>query len=83
MSTFKIVCVGFLSIASACSTTKITAAAYTVRFLPVWNPVMEGIITICTQPNVITIFIHSISKPDLILLLKTKPKLWTGPKQQL
>jgi len=68
MSKFKIVCVGFLTIASACSTTKSTADAYTVRFLPVWNRVKEGIITICTKPNVITIVIHSIFKPDLMLL---------------
>ena len=75
MSKFKIVCVGFLSIASACSTTKNTAAAYTVRFLPVWNPVLEGIITICTQPNVLTIFIHSIFKPRPNFIIKNTVKI--------
>ena len=64
-----------LSIASACSTTKSTAAAYTVRFLPVWNPVIKGIITICTQPNVLTIFIHSIFKPGPNVIIKNKVKI--------
>ena len=55
--------VGGLSIASACSTRRSTLTAYTVRFLPVWNPVMEGMITINTLSTVLTIFTHSIFKP--------------------
>ena len=63
-----------MSIASACSTGKSTAAAYTVR-LAVWNLVMEGIITMCTQPNVLTIFIHSIFKPGPSFIIKNKVKI--------
>ena len=49
-------------------------AAYTVRFLPVWNPVMEGMITICTLPTVLTQIIHSIFKPgpNVIIIKKVK-----------
>ena len=67
--------VGFLSIVSACSTTKSTAAAYTVRFLPVRNPVMEGMITMCTLPTVLTNFIHSIFKPGTNVITKNKVKI--------
>jgi hypothetical protein len=53
-----------------------TVAAYTVRFLPVWNPVIEGMITISTLSTVLTNFIHIIFKP----IIKTKSKLWTRTK---
>jgi len=35
-----------------------TAAAYTVRFLPVWNPMIEVTITICTTD------IETVHSPD-------------------
>ena len=52
-----------------------TVAAYTVRFLPVCNPVMEGMITICTLPTVLTKFIHSIFKPGPNVITKNKVKI--------
>jgi len=64
-----------LSIASACSTRNSTAAAYRVTFLPVWNPVMEGMITIRTLPTVLTNFIHSIFKPGTNVIMKNKIKI--------
>jgi hypothetical protein len=64
-----------LSIASACSTRKSTVAAYIVRFLPVWNPVMEGTITISTLPTVLTQFIYSIFKPGPNVFIKNKVKI--------
>ena len=68
------------SIASSCSTRKSTVA-YTVRFLPVWNPVMEGMITICTLSTVLTKFIHSIFKPGPnVVIIKNKVK--TMDKEQ-
>jgi len=69
-----------LSLASSCNTRKSTVAAYTVRFLPVWNPVMEGKITICTLSTVLTNFIHIIFKPGPILIIKTKSKIWIRAK---
>jgi len=53
----------YKTLASACSTRKSTVAAYTVRSLPVWNLVMQGLIPICTLSTVLTKFIHSIFKP--------------------
>ena len=67
--------VGGLSIASACSTRKSTVTAYTVIFLPVWNRVMEGMITICTLPTVLTIFTNSIFKPGPNVITKNKIKI--------
>jgi len=64
-----------LSLASSCSTRNSTVAAYTVRFLPVWNPVMEGMFTICTLTTVITKFIHSIFKPGPNEIIKNKVKI--------
>ena len=43
---------------------------YTVRFLPVWNSVMEGMITICTLPTVLTKLIYSIYKPGPNVIIK-------------
>jgi len=50
-----------------------------VRFLPVWNPLMKGMITICSLPTALTIFInflHSIFKhgPNVIIINKVKIK---------
>jgi len=64
-----------LSLASTCSTRKSTVAAYTVRFLPVWNTVIEGMITTCTLPAVLTNFIHSIFKPGPNVIIKNKVKI--------
>ena len=61
-----------LSIASACSKRNSSAAAYRVRFLPVCNPVREGMITICTLPTVLTNFIHSIFEPGTNVIMKNK-----------
>ena len=36
---------------------------------------MEGIITICTQPNVLNIFIHSIYIPGPNFITKNKVKI--------
>jgi len=52
-----------------------TVAAYTVRFLPDWNSVMEEMITICTLLTVLTKFIHSISKPGPNVITKNKVKI--------
>jgi hypothetical protein len=60
MSKFKIVCL--LLVTTISLQYRSIFVAYTVRFLPVWNPVMEGIITICTLPTVHTKFIHMIFK---------------------
>jgi len=67
--------VGGLPIASACSTRRSTVTAYTVRFLPVRNPVMEEMITICTLPTVLTHFIHSIFNPGPNVIIKNKVKI--------
>jgi len=76
MSKFKLSdSVGGLSIASASSTRRSTVTVYTARFLPVWNPVMEGMITICTLPTVLTIFTHSIFKPRPNVIIKNKVKI--------
>jgi len=76
MFKFKIVWMSWLlSIASACSTRKGSVTAYTVRFLPVWNPLMEVMITICTLPNVLTQFIHSFFKPGPNVIIKNNVKI--------
>jgi len=49
--------------------------AYTVRFLPVWNPVMEGMITIYTLSTVRMKFIRSSFKPGSNVTLKNKVKI--------
>ena len=72
-----------LSLASSCSTRKHTVAPYTVRFLPVWNPVVEGMITICTLPTGLTNFIHSIFKPGPNVIIKPSQNYRQGPKQLL
>jgi hypothetical protein len=56
----------------------------TVRILPVWNPVMEGTITICTLPTVLTRSTHSFFKPGPNLLIKKQSQNYgQGPKQLL
>ena len=76
MSKFKIVCLCWLlSIASVCSTRKSIVTAYTARFLPVWNPLMEVMITTCTLPTVLTQFIHSFFKPGPNFIIKNKVKI--------
>jgi len=57
-----------------------TVAAYTVRFLPVWNPVMEGMITICTLPTVLTKLINSIFKPGPYVIIRNKFKIMDNAK---
>jgi hypothetical protein len=57
-----------LSLESACSTT--VQLLLTVRFLPDGNSVMEGMITICTLPTVLTKFIHSILKIGSNVIIK-------------
>jgi hypothetical protein len=54
--------------------------AYTVRFWPVWNPVMEGMTTICTLPTVHTNFIYSISNLDINVILKNTVKIIDNAK---
>jgi len=48
---------------------KSTVAAYTVRSLPVWHLVMQGLIPICTLSTVLTKFIHSIFKPGTNVII--------------
>jgi hypothetical protein len=54
---------------------EIVAAVYTVRFLPFWNPVMEGMITTYTLSTVLTNFIHSIFKPGPNVIIRSKVKI--------
>jgi len=76
MSEFKIVWQCWLDVNSISrSTRKSTVTAYTVRFSPVWNPVMEGMITIRTLPTVCTQFIHSIFKPGPNVIIQNKVKI--------
>jgi hypothetical protein len=46
-----------------------TVAAWAVRFLPDWNCVMEGMITICTLLTVLTEIIQSIFKQNILAQL--------------
>jgi len=47
-----------------------------VRFLPVWNPFIKGMITIHSLPTALTNFINSIFKhgPNVIIINKVKIK---------
>lgn len=75
MSNFKILWQCLLLVTTISLQYKSIVAACTVRFWPVWNPVMEGMITISTLPTVLTNFIHSIFKPRPNVALKTKVKI--------
>jgi hypothetical protein len=70
MSNFKIALQCLLLVTTISLQYKSVSAAYTARFLPVWNPVMEGMITICTIPTLHTKFKHSIFKPGSNVVLK-------------
>ena len=69
MSNFKIIWHCLLPVTSISLQYNSTVAACTVRFLSDWNSVMEGMITICTLPTVLTKFIHSIFKWNTLALL--------------
>jgi len=72
MSNFKIIWHCLLLVTSISLQYNTTVAACTVRFFPDWNCVMEGMITICTLPTVLTKFIHSIFKWNILALLNIR-----------
>jgi len=69
MPNFKIIWQCLLPVTSISLQYNSTLAACTVRFLPDWNSVMEGMITICTILTVLTKFIHNILKRNILVLL--------------
>jgi hypothetical protein len=75
MSNFKMVSQILLLLTSISLQFNSTVAVNTVRFLPDWNSVMEGMITIGTLPTALTNFIHSISKPGPNVIIKNKVKI--------